>query len=374
LLFIAISAVFAGTVFGDSSVTSLYSSVTHGEGTYYGENGGGGHCSLNAPIVANAQGLLHVAINSDQYDGSKTCGMCVEITGHGEGLGASPIDGTMLAFVNNECPSCAYGDLDLAESGDGRWEIEWTAVECPTSGNLVYKMVGSSLWYQKIQIRNSAYPIKSVAIIQGGSPKMLERTPDNHFTSAGSAVQAPIELPMELEITDVFGRIVRDTIDELVMDVEIEGSSNFDGSSDSTSAAPETTSSVDSSTEATTSDSTSVSSSTTSATPATTTTTTTTTTAAPTAASTYGSCAGLWDQCGGIGYNGPTDCCDAPGATCVYGGDYWSNCQPTDNPDSNCQKLWEQCGGVNWTGSTCCQIGVCTYDNDWYYQCRPENK
>ncbi|KIO31453.1 carbohydrate esterase family 16 protein [Tulasnella calospora MUT 4182] len=36
------------------------------------------------------------------------------------------------------------------------------------------------------------------------------------------------------------------------------------------------------------------------------------------------------------------------------------------------QACWEQCGGIGWTGSTACSdTCVCTYQNDWYYQCLP---
>lgn len=31
--------------------------------------------------------------------------------------------------------------------------------------------------------------------------------------------------------------------------------------------------------------------------------------------------------------------------------------------------VWGQCGGINWTGPTKCVSGsVCTYQNDWYCQ------
>ena len=31
--------------------------------------------------------------------------------------------------------------------------------------------------------------------------------------------------------------------------------------------------------------------------------------------------------------------------------------------------MWGQCGGINWTGPTTCVSGaVCTYQNDWYCQ------
>ena len=220
-----------------ATVRSYYRSTIHGEGTYYGYNEGKGHCSLDSPIVGNADGLLSVAINKKQYDGSRTCGMCVQITGHGIGAGSSPINGTRLAFVNNECPGCVYGDLDLAEDKGGRWEIEWTAVECPTTGNLAYKFQGSQKWYQKLQIRNSAYPIESVAFVQDGTLNYLLRSADNHFVSKDSQVQSPVSLPVHVVITDVFGRVVDDFIDTFDSGVEIPGNYNFQGPT----SAPEST-------------------------------------------------------------------------------------------------------------------------------------
>ncbi|KAH8658283.1 glycoside hydrolase superfamily [Xylariales sp. PMI_506] len=36
------------------------------------------------------------------------------------------------------------------------------------------------------------------------------------------------------------------------------------------------------------------------------------------------------------------------------------------------QAAWGQCGGIGWTGATTCVSGyVCTYENDWFYQCIP---
>ena len=35
--------------------------------------------------------------------------------------------------VDNECPECLKGSLDLSRSytvGDGRWDVEWYAVPC----------------------------------------------------------------------------------------------------------------------------------------------------------------------------------------------------------------------------------------------------
>ena len=48
----------------------------------------------------------------------------------GDGLGETPISGDWkMAMVDNQCPECAYGSIDLALTGDGRWKIEWYPVE-----------------------------------------------------------------------------------------------------------------------------------------------------------------------------------------------------------------------------------------------------
>lgn len=50
------------------------------------------------------------------------------------------------------------GSLNLAEAGDGRWDLEISAVQCPVGETkLEYKFQGSSPWYIKLQIRNHRY-------------------------------------------------------------------------------------------------------------------------------------------------------------------------------------------------------------------------
>lgn len=34
-----------------------------------------------------------------------------------------------MALVDDQCPECAYGSIDLALTGDGRWKTEWYPVE-----------------------------------------------------------------------------------------------------------------------------------------------------------------------------------------------------------------------------------------------------
>ncbi|ROT43015.1 hypothetical protein SODALDRAFT_342219 [Sodiomyces alkalinus F11] len=45
---------------------------------------------------------------------------------------------------------------------------------------------------------------------------------------------------------------------------------------------------------------------------------------------------------------------------------------PTLEERQNCSGLWGQCGGENWSGPTCCASGsTCEFQNPWYSQCLP---
>lgn len=83
-------------------------------------------------------------------------------------------------------------------------------------------------------------------------------------------------------------------------------------------------------------------------------------------------CSKLWSQCGGDGYDGAR-CCEA-GSVCVANpspeNPTYQQCRDGPAPkeeddfdDNNCGKLWDQCGGIGFNGSTCCKKGT---------ECRPK--
>ena len=51
------------------------------------------------------------------------------------------------------------GGYDLYIPGDGRWEIETKAIDCPTvpgkNGNIMFRFTGSNPSYVKLQARNT---------------------------------------------------------------------------------------------------------------------------------------------------------------------------------------------------------------------------
>lgn len=71
-----------------------------------------------------------VAINRPQYENGLVCGKCVLITPKGTGIGTTPITKSIFATIDNECPECHFGDIDIGLPGDGRWEITWDFVPC----------------------------------------------------------------------------------------------------------------------------------------------------------------------------------------------------------------------------------------------------
>ena len=49
------------------------------------------------------------------------------------------------------CPECAFGDLDFALSGDGRWDITWRFVPCEDSSDQTFLFEGSNEFYWKVR-------------------------------------------------------------------------------------------------------------------------------------------------------------------------------------------------------------------------------
>jgi expansin len=84
-----------------------------------------------------------VALDADQFN-QGGCGMCIELRGKGQGSGGDPVKGVYHVFVNNLCPECEYGHLDVAEPGDGLWDITWCVVcVCMCVSCVVWSCVGA---------------------------------------------------------------------------------------------------------------------------------------------------------------------------------------------------------------------------------------
>ena len=100
-----------------------------GDGTFYGDGGHGAEGACMLPVGFNGIPRT-VAINNDQWEGGAVCGKCIVVQESSTGIGMTPIVESFKATIDNLCPECHYGDIDIGSNGDGRWQINWDFVPC----------------------------------------------------------------------------------------------------------------------------------------------------------------------------------------------------------------------------------------------------
>jgi expansin len=257
-LLIAVAALLllTGVCRAQSDAEEMYENDQTGEATYYGHTNAG-NCGIT-PRPSWASSLTYlVALNQNQYVSdyqSGGCGICLEGRYLGTGAGSNPPADTFTALVVDRCPGCAVGDLDLATTGDGRWDIEWRAIDCPVgSQSLRYQFEGSNQWYMKLGVRNHRVAVDSMEVQTqtDGAWVKASRTQDNFFECSGCAY--PMDFPLPVRVTSITGQVIEDTVQELVTSGLVDGEgkqfSGFGSSigSGSTSSTSSTTSSTSSS-------------------------------------------------------------------------------------------------------------------------------
>lgn len=194
-----------------------------GEGTFYGY-AGGGNCSFPDPELPAMTG----AMNQMQYDSSVICGACVEVTGP---------RGTLNIRIEDRCPECAYGDIDLAEDAfpliadpvDGRVSIRWKIIPCPVVGAVqFYIKEGSSQWWTAVQVRNAKYPVQSLEIEQNGEWIQVQRMMYNYFLNDDGMGPGPYTF----RVTDIYGHSIVETGIPLEVTTVIQGQNQFESCPD----------------------------------------------------------------------------------------------------------------------------------------------
>ena len=199
-------------------------SILHsGEATFYGD-GGGGNCGF----PGNEQPLYHGAMNQIDYDSAAACGTWVHIIGP---------KGEVTAFIDDRCPECREGDIDLgpgtfeaiADKALGRAPIQWRYVEGPVNGPLEYYwQTGSSQWHIAVQIRNHRYAITGVEIRSTTSEWVrLNRSMYNYFVLPGGINNAE-QGPYSMRVTDVYGRQLIDSGMSIAAGEKVAGTANFE--------------------------------------------------------------------------------------------------------------------------------------------------
>ena len=190
-----------------------------GDGTFYGYSGGG-NCSYPNPSSPVYTG----AMNAAQYNNAASCGACVEVTGE---------RGTLLISIEDQCPECKFGDIDLsidafpmvADPIKGRVTINWKYVACPyTTPIQFYFKEGSSKYWTAVQVRNSLYPISKVEYKKNGTYKNLQKMPYNYYLDEqGFGTDGPYDF----RITDMFVNVTEETAIPFLVTTVINGKTQF---------------------------------------------------------------------------------------------------------------------------------------------------
>jgi hypothetical protein len=105
------------------------------------------------------------------------CGMCVSAC-YNDGA-----EKCFKAIVDNMCPECKSGDLDLGEGGDGRWPLTWSIIPCPES-EIKVSQQGSNASYAKIKFEGGSGSIEGCTC--DGKPG--KATADGYFEFHGDGM------------------------------------------------------------------------------------------------------------------------------------------------------------------------------------------
>ena len=216
-MFLAVAFLTPGVFAGVDDGSVLHT----GEATYYSDTTFG-HCGF----PTDQQRFYHGAMNHEDYDTAAPCGAWVHITG--------PL-GEVTAFIDDECPECKKGDIDLGprtfavigDLKDGRIPISWRYAEAPVTGPIQYFWKeGSSQWHIEVQIRNHRYAIKKVDIcVPPDDWIAMPRKTYNFFVLEGGVSAKPG--PYTLRVTDIFGQQLVDSNVALAAEQVVDGKTNF---------------------------------------------------------------------------------------------------------------------------------------------------
>ncbi|KAF4028850.1 Lytic transglycosylase [Phytophthora infestans] len=175
----------------------------------------------------------YAALNAEQWEETMNCGRCAEVSC----TDASCSGQSEIVYIMDQCPGCAYGDLDLSpdvfESITGqsytKLSIEWKFVDCPISNNVQYCLkTGSSGFWVAVQPTNCASGVKSLSI-NGQETSVIDSA--YYFLIDGSGESVADLSSLSISMIGVNGEVLEETL-SLTADECTEGSSQFSPSGD----------------------------------------------------------------------------------------------------------------------------------------------
>ena len=154
-------------------------------------------------------GSYYCAMNAAQYDTAGYCGTCLSVTGS---------NGTHTVVVNDLCPSCGAGNLDLspvafqAIVGDlaiGISPISWQLISCPYASPIwITNNAGSNPYYASVLVHHATNKIAGVEAYYDSAWHIMSRSMDNYWTASLTD-----DTMIRVRVTDLYGsQIIVDSI------------------------------------------------------------------------------------------------------------------------------------------------------------------
>ncbi|KAK9834151.1 hypothetical protein WJX81_003220 [Elliptochloris bilobata] len=225
VLFALCAAALVATASAGYNWASVLNSnkLQYGDGTFYGQQSDQderGTCSFGSNF-ANTMHLpwsngTHntVALNDNMFSDSLPCGTCIMYRGVGQGIGTTPIPQNWTrAIVNNRCPECSFGDIDLNLNGDGRWKVQWHAMPCNVGDSkLHYSIVVSTYYWFSLVVSNTRIPVSQVEVKINNVWIKMQRANNNQWPYYNTNGPWQTGFPMPVRVTSIAGETVEDTI------------------------------------------------------------------------------------------------------------------------------------------------------------------
>ena len=199
------------TVVALTLLNSSLISAFQGDGTAYTLGSpSSGNCNIQS--VRPTAKIYYAAMNNDQWNHYKTCGMCVSVR---------CIDSqcpeprrSVTVQILDRCPECKHGDLDLSPevfreitgSHPSRLKIDWDFVPCPrsfASGPMKFCLKGGSNGYwTAVQPCNTKTTVTKMTF--NGKPAALNQMDAYYFLSTnGNGIN--LNQPIDIGVTTVAG-------------------------------------------------------------------------------------------------------------------------------------------------------------------------
>ena len=178
----------------------------YGDITTYGGKINGGSCGFKSLWTNKNMNFKYgLAINSQQYNNSLTCGKCINIQYNNRNINT---------IVTDICPECKYGDLDLftdsyntlIQESPGRKQATWNFIDCPNDiiNDFIQLRVDEINYYWlSIQPENFKCGIISIYIYQNNNWIQMNRQ-DSIMMGLYFIYNKKIEIPFKFKIISEF--------------------------------------------------------------------------------------------------------------------------------------------------------------------------